>query len=68
MVHLQCVLFSVIIAENEDTQKYAFTPAMLSIKVGAEVIWTNDSDAPHTVTSDTGAFNTPKGFPGSLAG
>jgi len=68
MVHLQCVLFSVIIAENEDTHKYAFTPAMLSIKVGTEVIWTNDSDAPHTVTSDTGAFNTPKGFQGSLAG
>lgn len=38
---------------------YAFDPAILTIKKGTEVIWTNTSDASHTVTSDTGAFNTP---------
>ncbi len=47
------------IVENEDTHKYAFMPATLTVKVGTEVVWTNISDAPHTVTSDTGAFNTP---------
>lgn len=39
--------------------QYSFAPATLTIKVGTQVIWTNASDAPHTVTSDTGVFNTP---------
>ena len=30
----------------------------LKIKAGTQVIWTNDSDAIHTVTSDTLIFNT----------
>jgi plastocyanin len=38
---------------------YAFVPATLKIKVGTEVIWTNETNAPHTVTSDMGVFNTP---------
>lgn len=38
---------------------YAFVPAVLTVKVDTEVIWTNDSNAPHTVSSDTGLFNTP---------
>ncbi len=38
---------------------YAFDPASLTIKVGTQVIWSNDSNAPHTVSSDTGVFNTP---------
>lgn len=38
---------------------YAFEPATLTIKVGTEVIWTNNSNAPHTVSSDTGLFDTP---------
>ena len=38
---------------------YAFDPASLTIKVGTQVIWINDSNAPHTVSSDTGVFNTP---------
>ncbi|GAC1654954.1 MAG: hypothetical protein NVS4B12_27190 [Ktedonobacteraceae bacterium] len=37
---------------------YAFEPATLTIKVGTEVVWTNDSNAPHTVSSDTGLFDT----------
>jgi plastocyanin len=38
---------------------YSFDPPMLMIKVGTEVVWTNASDGPHTVSSDTGAFNSP---------
>lgn len=38
---------------------YAFVPATLKIKVGTEVIWTNETNAPHTVTSDMLVFNTP---------
>jgi|SRR5947209_5441753 len=38
---------------------YAFVPATLKVKVGTEVIWTNETNAPHTVTSDMLVFNTP---------
>lgn len=38
--------------------QYAFDPATLKIKVGTQVIWTNASNAVHTVTSDTLLFNT----------
>lgn len=44
-----------ILAKNG---KYVFEPATLKIKAGTKVIWTNDSDAVHTVTSDTLIFNT----------
>jgi plastocyanin len=37
---------------------YAFDPSTLTIKKGTQVVWTNASDAPHTVTSDTGIFST----------
>src|SRR3989442_7938183 len=42
----------------EKNDKYMFDPATLTIKKGMQVVWTNMSDAPHTVTSDAGAFNT----------
>ena len=42
----------------EKNGMYSFEPSTLTIKKGTQVIWTNASDAPHTVTSDTGAFNT----------
>jgi plastocyanin len=42
----------------EKDGKYAFEPATLRIKAGTQVIWTNSSDAIHTVTSDTFIFNT----------
>lgn len=38
--------------------QYIFDPATLKIKVGTQVIWTNDSNVVHTVTSDTLLFNT----------
>jgi plastocyanin len=43
----------------EQNEKYAFSPATLTIKVGTQVVWTNTTDAPHTVTSDkAGIFGT----------
>jgi plastocyanin len=38
-------------------QGFAFSPATLTIPVGSVVTWTNKDGIPHTVTSDTGAFN-----------
>lgn len=37
---------------------YAFSPATLQITVGTTVTWTNRSQTLHTVTSDTGLFDT----------
>lgn len=43
----------------EQNNKYSFDQLTLSIKVGTQVVWTNTTDAPHTVTSDTaGVFET----------
>ena len=40
--------------------RYAFSPRTISVHVGDRVTWTNASDAPHTVTSDTaGLVNSP---------
>ncbi|HCI82314.1 MAG TPA: hypothetical protein DHW02_21780 [Ktedonobacter sp.] len=38
---------------------YAFAPTNVTVKIGTEVIWTNHTDAPHTVSSDSGIFNSP---------
>jgi plastocyanin len=43
----------------EKNNQYSFAPATITITKGTKVTWTNGSDAPHTVTSDTNAFNTP---------
>ncbi len=34
---------------------YIFQPAAITIKAGTVVVWIDNSDAPHTVTSDPGA-------------
>ena len=34
-----------------------FTLAALTVPAGTRVTWTNQDTAPHTVTSDTGAFD-----------
>ncbi len=36
----------------EEDEVYSFQPAQVTVGVGDTVTWTNDSDAPHTVTSD----------------
>ncbi len=36
---------------------FAFSPATLTVKAGTTVTWTNKDSATHTVTSDTGAFD-----------
>lgn len=33
---------------------YSFSPSTMSVKVGTTVTWTNTTQAPHTVTSDSG--------------
>ena len=35
---------------------FSFTPATLTVPVGAKVTWTNKDDVPHTVVSTTKAF------------
>ena len=36
---------------------YAFDPATLTVKEGTTVTWTNQDSVTHTVTSDTGLFD-----------
>jgi plastocyanin len=40
----------------EVNNKYYFQPATITVSKGSKIVWTNNSDAPHTVTSDTNAF------------
>jgi plastocyanin len=39
---------------GETNNRYHFSPATVFLDIGGQVTWTNGSDAPHTVTSDTG--------------
>src|SRR6185437_7415598 len=41
---------------SEQDEKYGFTPATLTVAKGTRVEWSNASDAPHTVTSDSGTI------------
>jgi plastocyanin len=50
-------IFQVSIVGNNGT--YYFNPPALTIPKGSTVIWTNMSNAPHPVNSDTDAFNSP---------
>ena len=43
----------------ERNGRFFFSPATLTIKVGDIVVWKNVTVVSHTVTSDTGVFNTP---------
>lgn len=43
----------------------AFNPSALTISKGANVTWTNDDSTTHTVTSDTGAFDSGNFSPGN---
>ena len=35
---------------------FTFDPPQVTVKTGTTVVWTNDDDIPHTVTSTTQAF------------
>ena len=35
---------------------FTFDPPQITVKTGTTVVWTNDDDIPHTVTSTTHAF------------
>ncbi len=39
---------------TESNNRYSFGPAKVFVNVGQSVTWTNGSDAPHTVTSNSG--------------
>ena len=41
-------------------QNYAFNPSTLTIQKGATVTWKNYDSVQHTVTSDSGAFSSPR--------
>jgi len=43
----------------EKNGRFFFQPSRMTIKVGDVVVWKNVTVAPHTVSSDTGVFNTP---------
>lgn len=43
---------------------FAFSPASLTVKVGAKVTWTNNDSVTHTVTADQGAFDSGDLAPG----
>lgn len=38
-----------------DIKNFAFNPSTLTIKKGDTIIWTNNDDVAHTVTSDSGS-------------
>jgi plastocyanin len=42
----------------EKNGRFFFQPSRMTIKVGDVVVWKNVTVVPHTVTSDTGVFNT----------
>jgi plastocyanin len=46
----------------EQNDKYQFSPQTLTIAKGTRVEWINNSDAPHTVTSDDNAFTGSSSF------
>jgi len=48
---------SAAVSMTEDSpEHYAFAPAAVTVATGTTVTWTDKSDAPHTVTSNAGAF------------
>jgi plastocyanin len=45
------------IVQNTTTGKYRYKPATLTVHKGDKVVWNNKSNAPHTVTFNTGSYN-----------
>ena len=38
---------------------FAFAPAMLTVRVGSTVTWTNRDEEPHTIVASDGSFRSP---------
>lgn len=48
-----------------DIKNFAFSPETLNVKIGTKVIWTNNDNVAHTVTSDSdNLLNSPTLSPG----
>jgi plastocyanin len=43
-------------AVNISIQDFSFAPAMITVKVGTTVKWTNNGPSSHTVTNDAGSW------------
>lgn len=56
---------SPVASDSVTIHNFAFGPQIVTIKVGTTVHWTNRDTEAHTVTSDTGAFNSPVLQPGA---
>jgi plastocyanin len=50
---------SVATTVSVSIDNFAYLPAEVTVTRGTEVTWTNRDDAPHTVTADDKAFNSP---------
>ena len=56
----------VVLAQAEESasaisiDNFSFTPAMLTVKAGATVTWTNRDDIPHGIASSNKAFTRSK--------
>ena len=55
-----CVLFASIAGAaapaTVDIDRFAFTPAEITVAPGTKVVWTNHDQTPHTVSSNDKAF------------
>jgi amicyanin len=54
-----------VAADSVTIHNFAFGPQVVTVKAGTTVHWTNNDTEAHTVTSDTGAFNSPVLQPGA---
>ena len=51
---------------NVNLSGFAFSPASLTVAAGTTVTWTNKDSVTHTVTSDSGAFDSGNLAPGGM--
>lgn len=54
-----------VAADSVTIHNFAFGPQTVTIKAGTTMNWMNQDTEAHTVTSDTGAFNSPVLQPGA---
>ena len=54
-----------VAADSVTIHNFAFGPQVVTVKAGTTVHWTNNDTEAHTVTSMTGAFNSPVLQPGA---